>query len=78
MGLILVMISRLLMDARNCDSIISAEILRIGSLLLSPVMPTKTKIVLNDLQCHDFDLTFGILKQKTKLDFSRNLFPRIL
>ena len=58
---------------------LSAEILRIGSIFLFPVMPTKTQLVLNDLNFNNnYDISFGILKENTKISFTHNLFPKII
>tara|TARA_Y100001960_G_C14747249_1_gene866335 strand:- start:2037 stop:2471 length:435 start_codon:yes stop_codon:yes gene_type:complete len=58
---------------------LSAEILRIGSIFLFPVMPTKTQLVLNDLNFNNnYDVSFGILKENTKISFTHNLFPKII
>jgi methionyl-tRNA synthetase len=55
----------------------AAEVLRVSSLFLSPVMPTKTKTVLSILQCDDLNPEWGKLKAGTKLQAHEALFPRI-
>ena len=53
------------------------EALRIGTLLLSPVMPNRTDFVLDTLNAKDSDLTWGGLKAGTELKQHPPLFPRI-
>ncbi len=56
----------------------AAEVLRISSVLLSPVMPSKTKIVLDILGTSDRKAeAWGLLKAGTKLQSHEALFPRI-
>ena len=60
---------------------ISAEILRISSCFLYPVMPTKTKKILESLDETNndlvFDFAFGVLKPNNKISNISNIFPRI-
>ena len=57
---------------------ISAEILKIGSVLLNPIMPEKTKLLLNALGTDlTEDFSFGNLKVGTEISTANNLFPRI-
>ncbi len=56
----------------------AAEVLRMCSLLLSPVMPSKTKTVLDILGTSERETgTWGVLKAGTKLQSHEALFPRI-
>lgn len=56
----------------------AAEVLRISSLLLSPVMPSKTKTVQDILGTSERETgTWGVLKAGTKLQAHEALFPRI-
>ena len=55
----------------------AAEALRIGTLLLSPVMPHRTEIVLTTLSAQASKLRWGGLKAGTKLKQHQPLFPRI-
>jgi len=56
----------------------AAEVLRISSLLLSPVMPSKTKTVLDILGTSEREMgIWGVLKAGTKLQSHEALFPRI-
>ncbi|MFH1852523.1 MAG: methionine--tRNA ligase [Candidatus Neomarinimicrobiota bacterium] len=55
----------------------AAEALRIAAVLLSPVMPNRTAIVLETLGASGFDLTWGVLQAGTKLQPHESLFPRI-
>ena len=59
---------------------VSAEILRIASCHIHPVMPNKTNIIVNALyknQNCNYDTSFGILKPNTSIDIISNIFPRI-
>lgn len=56
---------------------IASDILRICSLFLRPVMPAKTKEVLEILSTVDTKPVFGELKAGTKLQSHGALFPRI-
>ena len=61
---------------------ISAEILRIATCFLHPIMPTKTYNIINALDncpkgSYSYDTSFGILKSNTKIEEISNIFPRI-
>ena len=61
---------------------VAAEVLRIASCFLYPVMPSKAGDVIQALdKCpnenYDFDTSFGILKPNNKLANISNIFPRI-
>jgi len=74
---------KLVKDPNNISQVgtilyLSAEILRIGTLLIYPVIPEKSKEVFSYLGINlDFDLTFGQLKSNTEISKPKNLFPRI-
>lgn len=55
----------------------AAEALRIGTLLLTPVMPHRTELVLETLNVKGTDLQWGGLKPGTKLKQHPPLFPRV-
>jgi len=55
----------------------AVEALRISSILLSPVMPNRTDLVLDTLCGKDSDLKWGGLKVGIKLKEHPPLFPRI-
>lgn len=55
----------------------AAEALRIGTLLLEPVMPHRTEIVLETLSVKERELNWGGLKAGIKLKQHPPLFPRI-
>ena len=57
---------------------ISAEMLRISSVLLHPIMPTKTMIILEALaQADNKSIEFGELMPNTNIKNPGSLFPRI-
>ena len=57
---------------------LSAELLRISTLLLKPIMPVKTKIALDALsQSDNLSRDFGQLIPKTPIKNPGALFPRI-
>jgi len=59
---------------------ISADVLRIGSQLLNPVMPEKTKDILRILGCYQISVNnteIGLLKAGTQLGKGQSPFPRI-
>ena len=59
---------------------LSADILRIGSQLLNPVMPEKTTIIINILGAGDIPLNetnLGLLKAGSTLGEGKSPFPRI-
>jgi methionyl-tRNA synthetase len=55
----------------------AAEALRIAALLLHPVMPNRTEIILDILDTNGTELKWGILKSGTILKKHSPLFPRI-
>ncbi|MEE8341433.1 MAG: methionine--tRNA ligase [Candidatus Neomarinimicrobiota bacterium] len=55
----------------------AAEALRISALLLQPVMPNRTKIILDVLGTDGTELSWGILRSGTSLKKHSPLFPRI-
>ena len=55
----------------------AAEALRIGTLLLGPVMPHRTEIVLETFDVQISELSWGGLKAGTRLKQHPPLFPRI-
>ncbi len=55
----------------------ASESLRISALLLHPVMPNRTEIILNTLDVNGTELKWGILKSGTVLKKCAQLFPRI-
>ena len=58
----------------------AADILRIGSQLLNPVMPEKTRLILRILGAKDIpmsDTGVGLLKAGTTLGEGKSPFPRI-
>lgn len=55
----------------------AAESLRISAILLHPVMPNRTEIILDVLGANDLKLDWGMLKSGTKLKKHKPLFPRI-
>ncbi len=57
---------------------IAADILKIGAILISPVMPNKSKTINKYLGINKTkDLSFGKLTPETKITKPENLFPRI-
>ena len=54
-----------------------AESLRLAALMLSPVMPSKTKDILNILGTNNEELVWGKLKSGSKVSTSEPIFPRI-
>ena len=54
-----------------------AESLRLAAVMLSPVMPSKTKDILNILGTNDVELVWGKLKSGSKISTSEPIFPRI-
>ena len=60
---------------------LSADILRIGSQLLNPIIPEKSKAILKILGAENIPLnqtSIGKLKPKTKLGEGKSPFPRII
>jgi methionyl-tRNA synthetase len=64
-------------DAAGQVLYIAGEALRIGAVLLSPVMPNRTAILLNVLNAQDTDLKWGGLTPGIELKDHDPLFPRI-
>ena len=61
---------------------VAAELLRISSCFLYPIMPSKSGSIISALDnCldeeYDYDTTFGILKPNNRLGNASNIFPRI-
>ena len=54
-----------------------AESLRLAAVMLSPVMPSKTKDILDILGTNDLELSWGRLKSGSKISVSEPIFPRI-
>ena len=60
---------------------LSADVLRIGSQLLNPVMPNKTQLILDILGAGSIplsDTSIGKLKAGTVLGEGKSPFPRII
>lgn len=55
----------------------AAEALRVSALLLQPVMPNRTEIILETLDVSGTELKWGILKSGTVIKKHALLFPRI-
>ena len=74
---------KLIKDPNNTKQVattlyLSAEILRIGTTLIYPVIPEKSKEVFKYLGIEpSFDTSFGQLKEGTTILKPENLFPRI-
>tara|TARA_A100000164_G_C21563347_1_gene610576 strand:+ start:16 stop:549 length:534 start_codon:yes stop_codon:yes gene_type:complete len=56
---------------------VAAESLRLCAVLLSPIMPNRTKILLESLNVIDFALVWGDLESGKRLKDHEPLFPRI-
>ena len=57
---------------------IALELLKIGTILLYPIMPNKTQKLLKSINADiKNDLSFGSLNSNTKISTANNLFPRI-
>ena len=57
---------------------LSAELLRISTILLAPVMPSKTKITLEALsQSNNMTIEYGQLTPNCSIKNPGSLFPRI-
>ena len=54
-----------------------AESLRLAAVMLSPVMPSKTRDILDILGTNDVELVWGKLKSGSKISTSEPIFPRI-
>ena len=55
----------------------AAEALRISAVLLSPVMPKRTEILLETLSAKGSGLKWGELSPLSELDVHAPLFPRV-
>jgi len=55
----------------------AGEALRISAILLSPVMPNRTEILLEALNAYGGDLNWGGLKPGSELKDHKPLFPRV-
>ncbi len=55
----------------------AAESLRISALLLQPVMPNRTKIILDTLDVDNCNLKWGLLKAGNSIKKHQPMFPRI-
>jgi len=64
-------------DAAGRTLYTAAEALRISALLLHPVMPSRTQVVLDTLNTRDTSLKWGRLIAGTELVKHESLFPRI-
>ena len=65
-------------DLASTTIYLSAESLRIGTMLLYPIIPQKSQLVLITLGSNPFDnIKFGILEENLKIDIIKNIFPRI-
>ncbi|MAZ61675.1 MAG: methionine--tRNA ligase [Candidatus Marinimicrobia bacterium] len=57
---------------------LSAEALRIGTILLYPIIPEKSKLILDSIESsHKDKITFGELKENLTIKIIKNIFPRI-
>ena len=56
----------------------AAEALRVSAIMLSPVMPEKSKEILAALGARDLKLEWGILKSGDKIFKTGPIFPRII
>ena len=57
---------------------LSAEALRIGAILLYPIIPEKTNLILKSIKSSPSDnINFGQLKEKQTINIIKNIFPRI-
>ena len=54
-----------------------AESLRLAAVMLSPVMTSKTKDILDILGTNDVELVWGKLESGSKISISKPIFPRI-
>ena len=55
----------------------AGEALRLGAVLLSPIMPNRTKILLEALNVKERNFSWGTLKAGTRIKSHEPLFPRI-
>jgi methionyl-tRNA synthetase len=54
-----------------------AEALRLSSILLSPVMPSKSEHILQILGTKEKSLVWGKIKPSSSITLSKPIFPRI-
>ena len=66
-------------DKDNAGNVLyhCAESLRLSAILLSPIMPTKTEKILENIGCSDKSLKWGKLLSGSSLKTSEPIFPRI-
>ena len=66
-------------DKDNAGNVLyhCAESLRLSAILLSPIMPTKTEKILENIGCFDKSLKWGKLLSGSSLKTSEPIFPRI-
>ncbi len=58
---------------------IALESLRIGTILLYPIIPEKSKLLLDSINCKPEDTSsFGLLKSDDRIKIIKNIFPRII
>ena len=58
---------------------IAVEILRIGTILIFPIIPDRSKQVLDSINSKPTDsISFGELVENSKIKIIKNIFPRIL
>ena len=55
----------------------AGEALRLGAVLLSPIMPNRTKTLLDALNVIESNFSWGTLKAGTRIKSHEPLFPRI-
>ena len=67
-------------DKKSAGNILyhAAEALRVSAIMLSPVMPEKSKEILAALGATDLKLEWGILKSGDKIFKTGPIFPRII
>ena len=67
-------------DKESAENILyhAAEALRVSAIMLSPVMPEKSKEILAALGARDLKLEWGILKSGDKIFKTGPIFPRII
>ena len=56
---------------------LSLECIRICSQLLNPIMPNKTGLLLEAINCKETSINFGQIKVGEKISSFSTLFPRI-
>ena len=57
---------------------LAAETLRIGTVLLYPIIPNKAYDVLHSINSSEnLDTAFGLIPKKTKISLIKNIFPKI-